>query len=49
MPRMDALTTAVSALALEPLDVRSENITMATEALTIFGALFLGGTFILFD
>ena len=49
MPRMNALATAVYSLALEPMGVRSEKITMAAEALTIFGALFLGGTFILFE
>ncbi|KAL9183205.1 hypothetical protein ACHAXT_004992 [Thalassiosira profunda] len=49
MPRMNAIATANYSLALDPLAVRSEKTIMVAEAMTIFGALFLGGTFILFE
>lgn len=36
-------------LALEPPEIRNERITMLSEAYSIFGGLFLGGTWILFE
>lgn len=36
-------------LALEPMSVRSERIIMLSEAYAIFGALFLAGTWVLYE
>jgi len=36
-------------LALEPMEVRSERIIMLAEAYAIFGALFLSGTWVLYE
>mmetsp|Transcript_5317 Transcript_5317/g.12065 ORF Transcript_5317/g.12065 Transcript_5317/m.12065 type:complete len:409 (-) Transcript_5317:320-1546(-) len=36
-------------LALEPIEIRSERIIMLAEAYAIFGGLFLGGTWILYE
>lgn len=49
MKRMGVLQGATYSLALEPLAIRSEKAIQAAEAITIFGALFLGGTYILFE
>ena len=49
---MQSMRTSLAwfySLALEPMSVRSERIIMLSEAYAIFGALFLAGTWVLYE
>ncbi|KAL3781517.1 hypothetical protein ACHAW5_000733 [Stephanodiscus triporus] len=46
---MGRLNCSACALALEPAEVRTEKVIMLAEAYTIFGALFLGGTWVIYE
>ncbi|KAL3827693.1 hypothetical protein ACHAXA_000566 [Cyclostephanos tholiformis] len=43
------LNCSACALALEPVELRREKVIMLAEAYTIFGALFLAGTWLLYE
>ena len=49
MKRLNMMQSATYSLSLEPLAIRSEKAIQSAEAITIFGALFLGGTWILYE
>jgi hypothetical protein len=49
MKNLSTTKSGFYAMALEPFEIRSERIIMLAEAYAIFGALFLGGTWVIYE
>lgn len=49
MPAIGKMRTYFYALALEPVEVRNERLIMMFEAISIFGALFMGAVWIIYE